>query len=289
MDIGAALQKHGITLQHYTQGEHETLCPRCSNGRTKHWLKCLSVKIDEKGYTFYCQHCEWTKGDDDDGYEITVTPPKSKKPPRDYMPLARNLWNEAREIHGTVAETYLRNERGISIPLPPTLRHHPAMLYKDSNMFMDSLVGAIQDIQGRVVAIHRIYLTYRGKKSPVTKPKMMLAKQNGGACRLAKADPLKPLAISEGIETGLAAMQLFPDVPVWSAISSAGMQNIQIDRRFCNHVIFYCDRDSDNKSRDAALSAGYRLKHQHGLSSDIVFPDSGKDFNDQLLEVRRCG
>jgi len=37
---------------------------------------------------------------------------------------ARAIWREARPIAGTVAETYLRG-RGITCPLPATLRFHP--------------------------------------------------------------------------------------------------------------------------------------------------------------------
>jgi hypothetical protein len=45
------------------------------------------------------------------------------------------LWAQRRPIAGTIAETYLREARGINCPLPPTLgflppsklEHHPAM------------------------------------------------------------------------------------------------------------------------------------------------------------------
>ena len=44
---------------------------------------------------------------------------------------AAACWSEARPIRGTPAETYLR-ARGITCPLPPALRFHPACWHPDA-------------------------------------------------------------------------------------------------------------------------------------------------------------
>ena len=56
------LEQNGIRLQSYEPGEHSTICPDCSHKRKPENQKkeCLSVKIDEKGATWYCHHCRWS-------------------------------------------------------------------------------------------------------------------------------------------------------------------------------------------------------------------------------------
>src|SRR5947207_5907405 len=56
------LAQHGIKLESYRPGEHSTTCPQCSAKRSKAHQKtpCLSVKIDAKGATWHCNHCEWS-------------------------------------------------------------------------------------------------------------------------------------------------------------------------------------------------------------------------------------
>jgi hypothetical protein len=53
------LNANGIYLASYDLGEHALICPRCSANRKPHHqkLKCLSVKIDDQGATWHCNHC----------------------------------------------------------------------------------------------------------------------------------------------------------------------------------------------------------------------------------------
>jgi len=46
------LEQNGIRLKNYNPGQHSTTCPECSKAH-------LSVKIDDKGATWYCHHCGW--------------------------------------------------------------------------------------------------------------------------------------------------------------------------------------------------------------------------------------
>jgi Virulence-associated protein E len=56
------LEANGIRLKDYKPGEHSTTCPDCSHKRklANQTKECLSVKIDEKGTTWYCHHCGWS-------------------------------------------------------------------------------------------------------------------------------------------------------------------------------------------------------------------------------------
>lgn len=284
MDVRDALFDAGIVLPSYRQGEYRVICPVCSHTRTKKNEECLAVRIDERGFTFHCHHCGWTP----DGVPRDLVPAAGKSHDPSYIiGIARKIWNEAGDITGTLGERYFREYRGITIPLPPTLRFHSYLRYKQGELYLPAVIAGVQDVNGKICGIHRIYLNQRGQKADVHSPKMALGPISGGAVRLGRYNPDGVLGVSEGIETGLAAMQLYPDAPVWAGVSSSGMHNIQLNRKLCKHITFYCDNDANYKSRDAALAAGYRLKHQHGLSSDIEFPTIGKDFNDQLIGAGR--
>ena len=56
MNVADILQAHRIDL-----GDHKTTCPKCSSERQKahQKVKCLSIKIDDKGVCWNCHHCGW--------------------------------------------------------------------------------------------------------------------------------------------------------------------------------------------------------------------------------------
>ena len=62
-DIRKLLEAHNIRLSDMSPGDHYATCPECSAGRQKahQTLKCLSVKIDDKGACWRCHHCGWTR------------------------------------------------------------------------------------------------------------------------------------------------------------------------------------------------------------------------------------
>jgi hypothetical protein len=64
---------------------------------------------------------------------------------------------ECRDPHGTPAEAYLRNERGITCPLPPAVRWRPRTRYG-----YGSLVLLATNATGNVQAVQEVYLTAAG-------------------------------------------------------------------------------------------------------------------------------
>ena len=54
------LNASGIFLKSYSPGEHSTTCPKCSHDRKKKKTKCLSIKIDDDGACWHCNHCNWS-------------------------------------------------------------------------------------------------------------------------------------------------------------------------------------------------------------------------------------
>jgi hypothetical protein len=56
------LNANGIKLRSYAPGKHNTTCPTCAARNRDDYgeTKCLSVKIDAKGATWFCNVCKWS-------------------------------------------------------------------------------------------------------------------------------------------------------------------------------------------------------------------------------------
>lgn len=82
MDITSQLVGMNVRLSNYRVGEHTTTCPQCSHTRTKKQDKCLSVKIDEAGFTMFCHHCGWKGGKVESPSMILQRPAKEYVKPK---------------------------------------------------------------------------------------------------------------------------------------------------------------------------------------------------------------
>ena len=191
---------------------------------------------------------------------------------------ARELWHRARPAEGTPVEKYLR-ERGITIPIPPTIRYLAAAKHSKTGLVLPALVGAIQDVDRRVTGVIRIFLTADGtRKAPVTDAKMMLGKCVGGAVRLGPARPR--LRIGEGLETALSVAQACPDLPTWATLSTSGMRGLVLPPEV-SEITFCCD--GDIPGNEAARVAARRFVGE-GRLVKICSAPAGRDFNDVLLD-----
>jgi twinkle protein len=56
------LLAHGIRPRTYGVGNQKLLCPRCSHVRRKRNEPCLSVTIEDDRAVWFCHHCEWSGG-----------------------------------------------------------------------------------------------------------------------------------------------------------------------------------------------------------------------------------
>jgi hypothetical protein len=183
-------------------------------------------------------------------------------------------WREARPIAGTIAELYLRS-RGISGPLPPSLRYHRGLKHKATGLLLPAMVAGISGPDRHVIAIQRTFLKSDGSgKAQVSEPKMSLGAMGRGAVRLASAG--KVLGIAEGTETGLSARQLF-DVPVWCSLGAERLGKLELPREVLRVIVL-----GDIGSEAAAYTAR-EVYRSEGREAEVRFPTSGgKDFNDQL-------
>lgn len=193
---------------------------------------------------------------------------------------ARDLWHVAKPVAGTLAETYLRS-RGITVPLPATLRFLPAAAHRPSLQTLPALVAAVSVWPSKSVsAIQRTYLkSDGGGKAHVTPAKMSLGPIRGGAVRLGKAAPR--LAFCEGIEDGLSIMQLDPTLPVWVTLGAKNLSSVILPD-VTTEVVIVADNDANGVGVREAEAAAGRFVAQ-GREVRIVRPPAAfKDFNDAL-------
>jgi DNA primase len=188
---------------------------------------------------------------------------------------ALTIWREAGPAERSPVEKYLRG-RGITIPIPQTIRHHPCLFYNPSGLRFHGMVAAVQASDRRIVAIHRTFLLADGRVAQVASPKMMLGPCSGGAVRLGPINDR--LVVAEGIENAFAAMQL-NGIPAWAAMSTSGIRSLALPPKIHEVVIA---TDGDEPGRQAARQAAERWT-RNGVRVRIKDPGDGRDPNDVLL------
>jgi hypothetical protein len=187
---------------------------------------------------------------------------------------ARGLFKCAKSAAGTLAKVYFEF-RGIDTPLPPSIRFMGALTHHPTGKALPAVIAAISGPDHKATAAQRIYLRHDGRdKADVDDPKLTLGRMLNGACRLAAAT--SELGLSEGIETGLSAMQMH-GVPVWAACGSR-MDAVAVPDDVEHLVIF-----GDNGVPGVNAAERAAIKHARvGRSIEIAYPPNGKDWNDEL-------
>jgi putative DNA primase/helicase len=213
-----------------------------------------------------------------------VVQPTSSKPERtdeDKLAALRRVWSESKPIQrGDEAALYLAG-RGLKLyDLPESIRVHSALRYRgdDEASTYAAMLATVTAPDGRAVSLHRTYLQ-ESRKAPVTAPKKLMQglPLSGAAIRLTAVSQV--LGIAEGIETALAASELF-EVPVWSCISTAGIESFEPPAGV-REVIVFADHDENFAGQKAAFAAAHRLKLK-GFEVEVVTPPTVGDWLDEL-------
>jgi putative DNA primase/helicase len=167
-------------------------------------------------------------------------------------------------------------------PVPPALRYHPHLYYRDDDgsvSYHPALIAAVQAPTGTAVTLHRIYLATNGQKAAVSSPKKSMpgtSPMTGAAVRLDPAGAT--LAVTEGIETGLA-VRLSTGLPVWAAVSAGGMAELVLPETV-REVIICPDHDISGTGEKAAKKLARRLLAE-GRRVKILMPSTpGTDWAD---------
>ena len=213
-----------------------------------------------------------------------VVQPAASKPERsdeDKLAALRRVWSESRPIQrGDEAEQYLLG-RGLHLhDLPESVRVHQALRYHDGETVgtYAAMIATVTGPDGKARSLHRTYLQ-DARKAPVAAPKKLMQGLPllGTAIRLTATSQV--LGIAEGVETALAASELF-EVPCWSCISTAGIESFEPPAGV-REVIVFADNDANFAGQKAAYAAAHRLRLK-GLGVEVVTPPAVGDWLDEL-------
>lgn len=191
-------------------------------------------------------------------------------------PEALAIWGRAQPAEGTLAEAYLRF-RGIAPPYPAALRF---LRLPCGNLgATPCLICAVQDVNGAVTGIQRIFLAPDGQgKADMPKPKLSLGNVKGGAIRLGDLDGSGSLTVCEGPEDGLSLLAMLGG-PVWVSGGTTFLPAMQFPPEVRSILI---GADNDGAGREAANKAAQAFT-ERGLPVRIIRPLAGfKDFNAEL-------
>jgi putative DNA primase/helicase len=195
---------------------------------------------------------------------------------------ARALWQSAL-ADGVSISIYLQS-RGIGLPPPSALRFSNALYHRPSKRCLPAVVAAVRDKNGRITGLQRTFLRLDlTAKAEIDPPRMALGKVRGSSVHL--GEPVDCLGISEGIETGLAAMELY-GIPVWASLGPHGDQ-VEIPGEV-GRVIVFGDNGKPGE-RIAQRTAEAACKSRRKIEIAFPPPQFG-DFNDALIarkEARR--
>lgn len=190
---------------------------------------------------------------------------------------AQAIWHSADPIAGTPAEKYLRG-RGISLPLPVTVRYSPLPWGRKMH---PALVGCVSGADGAVQAVHRIFLKEDGTKAVLSggNVKFSLGSVSGGAIRLGQ--PATEIVVCAGIEDGLSLMQML-GLPVWASTGDTNLPTISLPEQIESVVVAH---DADESGLRAAEKTANRLVFE-GRRVRLFPPRDGfKDHNEELQGV----
>ena len=201
-----------------------------------------------------------------------ISPGKDARRHRSDLPV--RLWAQARPLTATFGETYLRS-RGIVLS-SNAIRFLPDAWHpSDASRRLPAMLAAIMSPGGDLCAVQCTYLHPNGAKAAAHPGRKTFGKLGRGAVHLAPAG--ESLALAEGVETALSAMQLF-DVPTWAACG-ARLDKVSVPP-IVRQVLIVADHDAAGMS--AGLAAGRHFRGL-GFAVEIYRPrNPGWDWNDAL-------
>jgi hypothetical protein len=271
-------------------GRHDTPCPLCGPFKSPHGQrrKVMRVWRLEDGFaTFHCERCG-ESGFVHDRHAPECDPVKLAKArteaaerdrihKADRLGKARWLWSQRRQIAGTIAETYLRQARGIGCPLPATLGflpahgEYPPAMIAAFGMAHETEPGVIAIADDAVRGVHITRLLPDGSdRERGDRAKIMIGHSIGSPLVLAPCNDLAGLAVAEGIENALA-MHEATCLGAWAAGCASRLPELaDAIPNLIETVTVVVDDDPDGHRHSAALADRIWAR---GIEARLIVPN----------------
>jgi hypothetical protein len=242
--------RRGIRLKRQGANERVGPCPRCGGtdrfavNVTKRVWRCRQCQPrggDILDFIQWIDACDFRKaietlaGDRPRQATVRRTPEPRARTSEEYEQQqhrkAQWIWAQRRPLIGSIAEKYLRQARGITCALPPTLaflpareKYPPAMIA--AYAFVDEPEPDVLGEPRKVDAVHLTRILPDGSdREPGKGAKITIGRPLGRPIVIAPANDLLGLAITEGIEDALTA-HAATGLGAWAAGSAPFMPSL---------------------------------------------------------------
>jgi putative DNA primase/helicase len=183
---------------------------------------------------------------------------------------------------GDLADAYLASRNLSELVYPKSLRFSRALPDGEGGV-RPCMVATIVDLDGKPVSLHRTFLKPDGTgKAEMAAPrKNMPGELPDGACVRLSDFTTGALGIAEGIETAMAASNLFT-MPVWSALNAAMLAK-WYPPAGCEEVAIFGDNDAKFGGQAAAYRLAHRIACRAAIPVTVHIPTVG-DWADEWVK-----
>jgi len=216
--------------------------------------------------------------------------PKARNDPKEAL---NKLWQASQPLSGSDPVSKYLHSRKLVLT-PKNVRYCPNCYDTDTKKEYPAMVAMIHNKDGTPVSIHRTYLDGEKKASIESPRKIMPAVEplQGSAIRLLTPGIMSEcgtVGIAEGIETAIAAAQLF-GIATWAVLSTSLMVGfdppIILYHMGYKHIVVFGDNDVNFAGQKAAYEIANKL-YLKDFIVDVYIPDMVGDWNDYLLNRER--
>jgi len=175
---------------------------------------------------------------------------------------AQRLWSNASPISASPAEQYLA-QRGLTLDaVPSDLRFARACRHPGGGRW-PAIIAAVRDVDGRLVGVHRTYLTRDGSdKASIAPARATLGPVRGGAVHLGVISG--EVVVAEGIESALAASLLMGGAPALAALGTSCLKNLILPPLpRAAHVLIFADGDRPGLEATETAAQRWRAEGRH--------------------------